>query len=352
MATEEREPTDPLKWIEALLAQAHRTDFFALVALLERLTPSAARVGGDGPPNREALRFRHDPSLGFSAGDVSSASLLRVQPDDISERPRDVAEITTTFLGLTGAVSPLPLYISAEVATQNAGQNIQASFLDIFHHRLLSLFYRLVTRYEYAREATSMLDDVWSRRTLTLAAPALVDRVAESLIPRHKLLKLAPILTRRSRSARDLVLALEETLELAPGQVQVQQLIGGFVPIDEAQRMRLSTQTAVLGRDAVLGSQAYERASRFRIQLGPMSGSEYPRYSDNGDRIALVREVVTLLVREPLDYDLELLLGDDALPGFSISSQKGARLGRATRLRSSGRRQSVLVRNAGRVQAP
>lgn len=360
MATEERKPSDPVKaeasgLFEALTAEAPRTDFFALVGLLERLLPAAARVGGDGPPQHERLRFRHDPSLGFPSGDVSGAKIVHVPGKAFGEPARDVVEITTTFLGLTGAVSPLPLYIPAEVAHDNAGQNLQASFLDIFHHRLISLFYRLFTRYEYARELTADCDDAWSRRVLTLAAPSYVDRTRPSLIARHKLLALAPILVRRGRTARDLVLALEVALDIAPGQVHVVQLAGGFVPIDDAQRMRLAHDTAVLGRTAVIGSQAYERASRFRIQLGPMSVGEYPRYVDNGDRIALVREVVTLLVREPLDYDVELLLGNEALSGFALSAGSSAarpsRLGRATRLRSSGRRQSVIVRNVGRVSA-
>ena len=56
MAAEEREPADPLKLAEALLATP-RADFFSLVPLLERLSPNATRVGGDGPPSKEALRF-------------------------------------------------------------------------------------------------------------------------------------------------------------------------------------------------------------------------------------------------------------------------------------------------------
>ena len=50
--------------------------FTSLVALLERLTGSAVRVGGDGPPSEEAIRFRHDPSLVFSSGDVSQVRLV------------------------------------------------------------------------------------------------------------------------------------------------------------------------------------------------------------------------------------------------------------------------------------
>ena len=79
MAAQEREPADLVKLAQRLLAHASRSDFFTLVPLFERLTPSAVRVGGDGPPQREALRFRHDPSMGFAASDISAATLSRVR---------------------------------------------------------------------------------------------------------------------------------------------------------------------------------------------------------------------------------------------------------------------------------
>ena len=44
--------------------------------MLERLTPDAERVGGNGPAASEAIRFLHDPSLGFQAGEVSRARAI------------------------------------------------------------------------------------------------------------------------------------------------------------------------------------------------------------------------------------------------------------------------------------
>ncbi len=350
MAAPEREPADPVKLAQRLLAHASRSDFFTLVPLFERLTPSAVRVGGDGPPQREALRFRHDPSMGFAASDISAVTLSTRKVAGPAGAPANklALDLTTTFLGLTGAASPLPLYIPAEVAQDNAGENLQARFLDVFHHRLLSLFYRLVMHYECAREFTSDADDPWSRRMLTLASPAYLDRARPSRIPRHKLLKLVPLLTQRARTARGLELALEEILDLPGSHVHVRHFVGGFVALDPDERMRLGRETAVLGRRAVLGSHLYARASRFAIEIGPVSGSEYPRYVDRGERAELVREVVELLLREPFDYDVDLLLGDDALAGFPLSAVRGARLGVATRLRASGKKQRIELRNFGR----
>ena len=40
-----------------------RTGFFNAVRLLERLTESGLRIGGDGPYSRESIRFTHQSSL-------------------------------------------------------------------------------------------------------------------------------------------------------------------------------------------------------------------------------------------------------------------------------------------------
>ena len=81
MATPQRNPAPHLDLLASLEpdslegTELRRLGFFGLVALLERLTPEAARVGGSSP-SLEAIRFKHDPSLGFSSQDVSGLRSL------------------------------------------------------------------------------------------------------------------------------------------------------------------------------------------------------------------------------------------------------------------------------------
>ena len=350
MAAEEREPADPLKLAEALLANASRADFFSLVPLLERLSPNATRIGGDGPPNKEALRFRHDPSMGFSAGDIAAGALAYVRDDatDPLSRKHAVMRLTTTFLGLTGSVSPLPLYIPAEIAHNHDGENLQANFLDIFHHRLLSLFYRLWTRYQYAREFTSNADDVWSRRVLALAAPTSETARARSA-SRATSCSSSRRCWRRARARRAGSSWRSKKCSICRRGTRVSR--------SSSAATRRSTKTSACAcRRRPRSWAAAPCSARWRTSaaiafasaLGPMSASEYPHYIRRGERVELVREVVNLMVREPLDYDLELLLRDDALPGFLISARRGMTLGVTTRLRAAGGQQSVMVRNVGR----
>jgi len=137
-----------------------RLGFVPLVRLLERLSPDAVRVGGEGPPAAEGIRFRHDRALQFHASDV-----VELTERDAEGGPRQY-HVTSGFLGLSGAMSPLPAYFAEEVLHEDDEAPVRRDFLDLFHHRLLSLFYRTVVRYRLSSEHTTRLEDGWSLRAL------------------------------------------------------------------------------------------------------------------------------------------------------------------------------------------
>jgi type VI secretion system protein ImpH len=117
-------------------ARARRIPFVTLVEHLERLVVGSVPVGARGPVADEIVRFSHDPSLVFHSSDIAS---MRVEGTRVA--------LTTTFLGATGAVSPLASFFTEDVLhADSQDQNILAAFYDVFHHRLLSLLYRALQR--------------------------------------------------------------------------------------------------------------------------------------------------------------------------------------------------------------
>jgi len=329
-----------------LLLGARRMGFFALVSLLERMSSDAVRVGGDGPPEREVLRFRNDPSMGFQASDVVHAAVREVprSPRDRHAGEREVIEIVTSFLGLTGAVSPLPLYIPAEVAQDPTPNGVQRDFLDVFHHRLISLLYRLWTRYQLAREHLSDGSDAWTPRMLALTGFDGYTSQASLPLPPRVLLALAPLLCWHARSARTLELALRLVLreDLHEDAVAIEQFMGGRVRLDDAQTMRLGLANAMLGRDTVLGGRASDRTSSFAIGLLLTPQADATAYMLGGKQLALVRAVVVNIVREPLEFDLKVEVAAGAQGGFSLG--RGSTLGGRTWLRGRGSVQRFTVR--------
>jgi type VI secretion system protein ImpH len=344
----------------AVLKAAPHSTFFHIVALLERLTPDAVRIGGDGPPGGEKIRFRHDPELSFSAGDICAAQVrqLPLGKDRFLEEPKAVFEVTTTFLGLTGAISPLPIYIAEEVLHEEEKNPARRDFLDIFHHRFISFFYRAIAKFAPPREHLSNRRDPWMVRALSLTGLDPDIQARGSRVHPSVLVRLAPLLAGRGRGPRVLALALYEALAegLAPdGTVDVKQFAGGWIEVDQAQRMALGEANNKLGAEAILGARAYDQTGRFSVQIGPLHQHNYRRFLRDGDLLPVVKEMVQLCVREPLDFDVELKLAPDAVPSFTITNKgNGAsELGRETRLRGrTAKAETMTMRDVGNMSFP
>ncbi len=321
-------PTNPIPAdVEDLLKDARRVRFFTLVSLLERLTPHARRVGGDGPPSQEALRFRHSPTLSFATGDVEEA----VQTEGR-------IHLTTTFLGLTGAASPLPTYLAEEVLHEDPQAGAQRDFLDVFHHRLLSLLFRWWSKHRFAREFERSLGDAWTTRALALAG--------ESHLPAELTLLVLPLLVSKPRGARALRAALEQVVGRSLDDnltVTVRPFVGGWVEVDDEARCALGVRNHRLGVDALLGRRVFDRSGSFAVHLTPVGPESYKRLAPEGDVFPLIQETVRLFTRDSVRCQLDLELEEDATPTLRLSREGGSALGKASWLRGRGSSRTVSL---------
>lgn len=318
MATADRDEAPALDEVNETLRRARELGFFRFVALVERLTRGSVRVGGDGPYAQEAIRFVHDPALTFSTSDLSSARVLSGAP------PR--FELMSTFLGLSGSVTPLPLYYAEELAEEERGE-LQRKFIDLFHHRLLSLLYRTTVKYQLDAELTTSGDDAWTRRILALCGlDALTQQPPLEL---GVLLRLLPALVyaRRSPAALQRALAVSLASETAGAPVRVVPFVGAWSPLDERERCRLGVANARLGSELVLGARMFDPAGRFRIQLGPVDADTFARCEPGGPVRRIIDGVVRLFVPDLLPYDV-IVTVDRSRRRLALASKGGGgRLG-------------------------
>jgi type VI secretion system protein ImpH len=333
MEARNRNPAAALTW-EEYRAAAPRS-FFGLVSFLERVTAGSSRLGGDGPVHREAIRFRHDPDLGFHAADVRNL--------EIAEDPRRF-EVLTTFLGLTGTISPLPPYIAEGVLFDTFEEGTQRDFLDVFHHRAVSLLYRSVVRLNPALEHRSDASDPWLLRLLGLAGIQPDPNLA--LQPRH-LMVLIPILAKRARGAAALRVAVAAILhdELPDLVVRIRELAGQWLDVDEDQYMRLGARNHALGELTVLGRRVYDRRGRFAICIGILTREQADLFAEGQLLLDRLRAAVGLILRDPLEYDVELELDASAVQTMRIGF---SRLGTAHLAGFQGS-EVLIMRNVGRI---
>lgn len=336
MEGEERPAADPVSeaLVAQLLARPQRVGFYRAVEILERSNPHAVRVGELGPVLKEVVRFRHDPSLTFSTSDVRSIQRRERSVEEAVDGAvaGPIYEITSTFLGLTGTVSPLPTYFAEGVIHEDDDHPAQREFLDLFHHRVLSLFYRAHTRYSYTSDYLSDQQDAWSRRTLALAGVDTFDGRGPVVdLPLWRLLRLAPLLATRARTASGLVSVVSDTMSevLDGASVSVEQFVGRWVTIDERQLFRLGVSNCTLGEDATIGRRVFDRGGKFRLVLGPLRRGAFQQFLPGAKGLDALRDLVLFYVRDPLEFDVELILAPGETPAMRLSSRQGdaSRLG-------------------------
>ncbi len=307
------------------LDAARRCGAYPLLLRLERLLGAGGRIGTSATLDEERIRLRHDPELAFRPGEVTS---LRVVPRDGSgadaRAGEPVVEVVTAFLGLTGAVSPLPPYVAEEIAQEDADAPRRREFLDLFHHRFISLFYRARARGDYPNTYRSDQSDPWSVRVL-----ALLGRDGPARVERWRLLRWAPLLAERNVTPHALEAAIQDVLADRVGEVgvSIETLVGGWADIDADDRNRLGAACSSLGRDLVLGRRILDRAGKFRIVIGPLSREDFARLSADKQALGRVADAVAELAGGPLEYEVVLWLSKDAAPHLELGA---ARLGRSS----------------------
>jgi type VI secretion system protein ImpH len=319
--------------IEAMQTRGKSFGFFQAVQLLHRLRPDAVPVGEHGPAHQEPVHFHHDPALTFSASDVSS---IEVSPDG-----HEPPILTTTFLGLTGAASPLAMHFSEEViAAENNDEHSLRGFYDLWHHRVLSLFFRAWKKYRFSAGFHADLGDVFSRRALSLVGIDASGAAPERGLPPSVQLSLAPLLAMRTRSARALRIVVQR---MFPGMdVSIEQFVVRRALIDTDDRVRLGVRNTQLSTNLTLGAHCVDRSGRFRLVLGPMSREASEDFVPGGRHFARLRDVVGQFTRGVLECELELQVAEGDSGRFQLGGA-GAVLGVTTQLAGQPRPVSMRV---------
>jgi type VI secretion system protein ImpH len=342
----------PARSVEQHLAgEPFAFGFFQAVRLLARLAPGRTPVGQGGPPAREVVRFRALASLDFPASAVHA--LLPAS----AERP--LPELTVTFLGLHGPSGVLPRHYTERILRlerDRKGEERRAfrDWLDLFNHRLISLFYRAWEKYRfwlpYERGEYGRADpDPFTRALLSLVGlgtPGLRDRLrvvaVEAGAGRERplaavddryLLHFSGLLASRHRTAAGLAALLGDYFQVP---VRVQQFVGQWLEVEPANQTRLGLPdgNCELGVNFLAGERVWDVQSKLRVRLGPLG---YARFADflpdrspqpDYKSFFLLVHLVRLYAGPELDFDVQPLLRADAVPEWQLGDEPpGPRLG-------------------------
>ena len=229
------------------------------------------------------------------------------------------------FFGLAGLTGPLPAPYAALAASQSkARRDVFNDFLDLFHDRLIRLFYEswvkhtLPAAYERATggDAATML-----LRAFIGCGTVQGDSGSADLA-----LFFCGEFARQARSPGSLERLLREALRVP---ARVEEFVGVWLPIACEEQSRLSGDGhapgngARLGTDALVGRQVWDIDGTFRIVLGPLSYSDYEKFLPGTAELGRLCQFARLFAPSHLQFFVRLELMSDEVPTLPLLSSNG-----------------------------
>lgn len=331
--------------VERRLARApYEFSFFQAVRVLERLWPNRAAVGQDAPPDQEVIRFLAHQSLEFSASEIQA---FEERKDDGPPR------MTITFLGMTGSSGALPrIYTELVLARGRQKDTTFRDFLNLFNHRLISLFFRAWEKYRpwigYERAEQTLRDPSWQTpqrvRDYELNERPRCDLFSDVLLNlsglgtpslRYQVLNREGLVHRRriadetfryysghlSQSRRS-ALGLESLLADFLGvPVQVHQFFGQWLRLEQEYQTQLTLGgNTELGSTAIVGERVWDFQSKFRIRIGPLTFSQFQMFLPTGSAHQPLAQLSRLYAGLEFDMDVQLVLKSEEIPRCQLST--------------------------------
>lgn len=345
-------PGEPGSVAAKLFAEPYLFGFFQAVRLLEavgRANGAGVGVGGAGPPAAESVRFRVPAVLSFPPSTLTGLVPAAGKP----------SELSVAFFGLTGPSGILPRHYTERVA--RLVENPKAperyalrDWFDLFHHRLLSHFYRAWAKYRLwaARErATATAEDAFTtaiRAFVGLATPGLTGRGSVTAPdtgpkpgPPRTLAYLSddvPLLfaghfARRPRTAAGLQAVVSTYLGLP---VKVDPFRGQWLAVDAGDRAQTGLGGTPLGTGPILGERVWNVQSKFRVRVGPVGREQFeellpdPSPTRAGKKFYLLMHLIRLYAGPEFDVEVQFVVRAAAVPATQLprTAGRGPRLGR------------------------
>jgi type VI secretion system protein ImpH len=334
MATQDRRPAPAVA--RELREAGYRFDFFQAMRLLRMLHSGQKAPAGRGVSFRqEPVRLRSTVEMSFPPSDLVQVEF----PPEQGAAPErgGMPEMTVAFFGLGGALGPMPRPFSQQLRDRTrAGDTGMRDFLDLFHHRLLSLLYRgRQLRRVWLEEGPPEAHDVarYLYAFMGLGTRGMRGRLK---VKDRVLLRYAGLLARRPVSVGALRAMLSDWLGV---DVRLRLPRGAWLALEEEQWTRLGPTggNQRLGQGAVLGTRAWQEQAGLELELGPLSWRRYRGLLPGGQGLAALRSLIRFALGPGPEVALVLRPRAEDIPEQPLRNpgdRRGPRLGWTSWLRA------------------
>jgi len=327
---------DALTLFAALSESPHSYDFYQTLRRLECLFATKPRWGHARRPADEAIRFGQEPELSFAPAPLASFR---------SGRDGGPPQLQVRLFGLLGPNGPLPLHITeyARERLRNAGDPTLSRFLDVFHHRFITLFYRAWAQAQPHVNRDRPGEDRFAAYLGSFFGMAPAAFRERDVLPDQAKFFHVGSLIRHTRNAEGLRAILQHFCRVP---VEIEEFVGHWMILDGRERTFLGRDSATLGSSAVAGGRVWDRQYKFRLRIGALTLGQYEAFLPGGTLIQKLVDWVRLYLTFELEWDVRLILRKDQVPPLTLG--RSGRLGWTTWLgeRRAGTHADDLCFNA------
>lgn len=327
MASTDRNQNSALGTIKMLEKEPYRFGFYAALREMECLNKIKPRIGYAARPVDDPVRLGQTPSMQFAPSTISS----------FASKAGAVHQLKVFFFGLFGPNGPLPLHLTEYTLNRlrDAKDSTLADFADIFHHRLLCLFYRAWADKEPVVQFDRPENDrfsIYLGSLIGLGFPSLRNR---DKVPDQTKQYFVSHFSCHTKHSEGLISILQDFFKV---RFSIQEFIGEWLTIPKSSYCFLNNDptTGQLGISTIIGVKSWQCQHKFRIILGPLTLSEYEDFLPTGVRLNKLRDLVKNYLGLELNWDLNLILKKNEVPRMQLGNY--GRLGWTSWLQAANRK--------------
>lgn len=315
--------------VDSLTNKPYLFNFFQATRLVDmgyinnsqHASMNTASLGSNTLPFRESMRLQSTISLSFQTADV-----YKFVPSVFNEDTHLYMQpvLTTTIFGLAGVSGPLPQYYTDVMLVQKRlGNNAMADFLEMFDHRLLSLYYRgwakqrIYMSYERQQQNPNQQDQ-HAFMLKSLHGNALTSEQDKVLL-NHVSVFYAGLLAQQPRSASGLERLLTSYLSL-PLTIRQFEEEWLFIPRQEWTIISNKNHYNQLGHSILLGKKVKSTRDAFTLVIGPINYKTFQQLKKETTFLNNLHILISYYCNNNIKYKINVGLQKNEVPRCRLNA--------------------------------
>lgn len=300
------------EFLKQLQETPYQFDFFQAVRRLECIY--GKELGKSIKPGDDPIRLTHHGHIRFAPSTIYSF---------IPQKNNKPARLSSYFLGLLGPQGPMPMYLTEYAHERKIHYHDETliHFLDTFHHRMLSFFYRSWADNQPVVNLDHSDQDKFKNYTgsfLGIGDAACQNR--DELADSNKLF-MSGHLSCQTKHVQGLESLIFSFFRLP---VKIKEFVGEWIslPKDNQCQLGLGSNVNTLGENIIVGSKVWEAHQKFRIIFGPLSYADYKIFLPGNYSLKILIDMVRNYVGDIFNWDLQLILKKEEVPSLEINGHQ------------------------------